>query len=46
MSEYIFHVPQAAELLRSSLKRLSKNAIPNGDLGFIIAFLATANLHA
>jgi hypothetical protein len=34
---------EAAELLRSSLKRLSKNAIPYGDTGFIIAFLATAN---
>jgi hypothetical protein len=25
------------------LKRLSKNAIPYSDTGFIIAFLATAN---
>jgi hypothetical protein len=43
MSEQGFHHPQAAELLRSSLKRLYKNAIPYSDTGFIIAFLSTAN---
>jgi len=34
---------QAAELLRYSPKRLSKNAIHYSDPGFTSAFLATAN---